>query len=361
MQLVGTLAPADITVNASRNYTFAGSGMLANGTLTKNGSGTLIVATNNTYTGATTISGGTLQVGAGGTSGNLGASNVVNNSSLVFNRSDAFTFSNVISGTGSLTQNGPSNGVLTLAAANTYTGPTTISAGTMDVTNYSALGDPAGNVTIASGATLDLGGLITTSPNGFNGKQFLIAGAGVGGNGAIYNSGANQTTAFQNIKLNGNATIGGLSSSVATPTGRIDMRPSAAVATPTLDLNGFTLTKSGNSQFSLAATNVTAGDIVVAASTGQPVRNMLSLEMTTSLPAVNKPDNSPSTVTMNDNTNLQLNQLTGNTITRPFVFNGDVLVSNGNAALSTFGAPIQLNAGSILRAATQAEATTPSA
>jgi autotransporter-associated beta strand protein len=127
-----------------------------------------------------------------------------------------------------------------------------------------------------------------------------------------------------------------------------------------LDLKGFTLTKSGNSQFSLVATNVTAGDIVVAASTGQPVRNMLSLETTASLPALNKPDNSPSTVTMNDNTNLQLNQLTGNTITRPFVFNGDVLVSNGNAALSTFGAPIQLNAGSILRAgATQGGGNNP--
>ena len=54
----------------------------------------------NTYTGTTTISAGTLQVGNGGTTGTLGTGAVVNNGALVFNRSNALTVGGVISGTG---------------------------------------------------------------------------------------------------------------------------------------------------------------------------------------------------------------------------------------------------------------------
>ena len=41
----------------------------------------------NTYTGGTTISAGTLQIGNGGTTGSI-AGNVTDNGTLVFNRSE---------------------------------------------------------------------------------------------------------------------------------------------------------------------------------------------------------------------------------------------------------------------------------
>ena len=78
-------------MNANRNYKFAGSGSIVGGSLTKMGNGTLIVATNNTYTGSTDISGGILQVGDGGTTGTLGTGQVNISTSLVYNRSDAVT------------------------------------------------------------------------------------------------------------------------------------------------------------------------------------------------------------------------------------------------------------------------------
>ena len=53
----------------------------------------------------------------GGTTGAI-AGDVVNNSALIFNRSDAVTFDNVISGSGSVSQTGP--GTLTLTADNTF-------------------------------------------------------------------------------------------------------------------------------------------------------------------------------------------------------------------------------------------------
>ena len=67
--------------------------------LEKIGAGTLVFTGNNTYAGPTTISAGTLQLGNGSASGAL-AGNVVNNSIFAINRSNSFTFENVISGSG---------------------------------------------------------------------------------------------------------------------------------------------------------------------------------------------------------------------------------------------------------------------
>jgi len=77
-----------------------------------------------------------LQIGAGGTTGSI-TGNVTNNATLAFNRSNAASFTGVVSGTGGLLEQGAGN--LTLSAQNTYAGATTVSGGTLTVGVVNAL------------------------------------------------------------------------------------------------------------------------------------------------------------------------------------------------------------------------------
>src|SRR5262249_19349050 len=94
VNLVGTLTPSSVTVNSDTTYVFTtdGSGSIAsNARLTKSGTGTLILDTDNAYTGGTTINNGVVQVGDFATRGALGSGPVTNHASLVFNRTGNIT------------------------------------------------------------------------------------------------------------------------------------------------------------------------------------------------------------------------------------------------------------------------------
>ena len=89
------------------------------GALTKTGAGTLTLTADNTYTGGTTISAGTLQLGNGGATGSI-TGDVLNNGTLAFNRSNTYTFAGLISGSGALEQIG--TGITILTGNNSYAG-----------------------------------------------------------------------------------------------------------------------------------------------------------------------------------------------------------------------------------------------
>ena len=103
------------------------------------GAGVIVLtSTNNSYTGGTSIGAGTLQVGDKVTSNGAITGPVTNNGELFIANPAAQTFSSAVTGTGVLGKTGA--GVLDLPNANTYTGGTVVSNGTLQIENNSALG-----------------------------------------------------------------------------------------------------------------------------------------------------------------------------------------------------------------------------
>jgi len=116
------------------------------------GSGGLVVVKGNLVRGASgTIilnAGGTLQIGTGTNTGTLlgGTGSLANNGTLVFNRSNASTYTGVLSGSGAVTKLGA--GQLTLGGANSYTGGTVVSAGSLVGTTTSLQGAITNNAAV---------------------------------------------------------------------------------------------------------------------------------------------------------------------------------------------------------------------
>ncbi len=106
--------------------------------IVKLGSGVMVFEGTNTYGAGTTISEGTLILRE---NGSLGTGAVVNNGTLEFDYSADKTIPNAISGDGVVIKNG--QGTVTISGANTYTGGTTISQGTLKLTDSGALGTGA--------------------------------------------------------------------------------------------------------------------------------------------------------------------------------------------------------------------------
>ena len=153
VNFVGSLAPGSLTVNATSNFTFTGSGSLIGAvSLVKSNSGALTILTTNNFSGGTLIAGGSVLINNANA---LGTGNITNNSALVFNPLAALTFTNVISGSGNLTNVG---GTLVLSGSNNFTGAVVVNSGVLQIGNPFALGATSGATVLSSGATLDLNG-----------------------------------------------------------------------------------------------------------------------------------------------------------------------------------------------------------
>ncbi|NBR10182.1 MAG: PEP-CTERM sorting domain-containing protein, partial [Opitutaceae bacterium] len=197
---------ATLTFARSDNVTFANI-ISGTGGFVQAGAGTLIFSNNNTYAGGTLISNGTLQLGNGAAAGMHGLGDVVNNSHLIFNRSDGGHYDQVISGTGDVTKAGA--GTLIYTRDNTYSGGTTISDGAIQVgRNSYDPADPYELITNTGGTTGSIGAgpVLNNSHLIFNRSDNISYTGTVTGTGDFIKNGSGALT----ISSNANAFSGGV-------------------------------------------------------------------------------------------------------------------------------------------------------
>ncbi|EIF6180942.1 autotransporter-associated beta strand repeat-containing protein [Salmonella enterica subsp. enterica serovar Ouakam] len=246
------LADADdsFTVNTVLENVDANSGW--NGqSLTKTGAGTLILNAENTYTGGTTISDGTLvanNVEA------LGTGNVTDNATLELNTGG--DFDNAISGSGQVVKSG--DDALTLSGTNTYSGGTTISGGTLIASNVEALG--TGDVTDNAVLELNTGGDFANN---------------IGGSGQVVKSGDETLTLSGTNSYTGGTTISGgtlvasnveaLGSGDVTDNATLEMNTGGDFAN---NIGGTgSVVKSGDKTLTLSGSNIYTGGTLISGGT----------------------------------------------------------------------------------------------
>jgi filamentous hemagglutinin family protein len=160
----GELGSGTIINNATLIFNRSGvlriNGVISGaGSLSQRGSGTTILSGNNNYSGITIVECGTLQVGANGVSGSLGSGDVVNNATLIFNRSNAIVIDNNVTGTGNFSAFAGAD--LSINSNLTQGGMVTLVAGK----NKAAGQTDGGVVSIATGKQVNGAGVTVLTGN----------------------------------------------------------------------------------------------------------------------------------------------------------------------------------------------------
>ncbi len=254
------LSPSLVTFNNStKEYTVSGGFGIVAGSILKTGTGKTTLSTANAYAGGTTVSAGTLALSGAGTLGAPSSVLTVNGTGIVdigatsqtvgavslagtgsiangtltpttvsATSASAAVISAIIAGSGSVVQTG--TGSLTLSGANSHTGGTTATSGTLILSGAGKLGATTGALNL-NGSTLDLGGTNQTV------GTITKSGAGLISNGTLAFS------VFNDTHTAGTGTI----SAKLTGTGELNLIGAGGtlVLTGANDYTGATLIASG--------------------------------------------------------------------------------------------------------------------
>lgn len=160
ISVAADVQPQRVTFNnATRDYTLTGPGALTGGgEFWKTGLGTTTITTNVQLTGGARVFAGTLQVGTGGTVGNLSGPIIVDaGATLTVNRSDNLTIVEGITGAGNLLKLGA--GRMDGGTSFNVTGNLTVNGGTLVVN----AGARPSSVSVGAGATFAVSSGVTTA------------------------------------------------------------------------------------------------------------------------------------------------------------------------------------------------------
>ena len=262
-----------LTINTAATTNAAFGGVIGgSGAVVKSGAGTEVFTGANTYSGGTTVGAGVLMVNGGGTLGattgaltvsggtlDLGATTqttgaltlaggTIQDGTLVASSFgvQAGAVGAVLAGTGALTKT--TTGVVLLNGANTYNGGTTIAAGTLQLGNGGTTGSILGNV-------VDAGALV------FDHSDSEIFAGTISGTGIVAQVGAGNTTlSAANSYAGGTALIAGT----------LTVGNNSALGTGTLAMAaGTTLAFATGSNFTIANPVTLSGDPTIMSPTSQ--------------------------------------------------------------------------------------------
>lgn len=248
------LASGSLTVDVQA-FNFSSTGAISGpGSLSKTGAGTLTLGGTNTYSGGTSVGAGAL---AGNTTSLQG--NITNNASIVFDQSATGTFGGVLSSTGNLTKVGI--GTLILAGANSQSGGTLVSDGTLQIGDGGTTGSLAGAIT--NNALL-----------AYNRSDNLTQSTIISGSGALTKSGNGTLTLGGNNTFSGKTTINAGAVSINADT-RLGTAPGSLVSDQ-LTLDGGTLATTAQFTFNTnrgVTLGAAGGSISVGAGTVLTITN----------------------------------------------------------------------------------------
>lgn len=233
--------------------------------VTKTGAGTQTLSGANTYTGNTAVNVGTLEIGNGGATGSIGATNVavaaLANFVLNPGSSQAQTVSGIISGAGNVVKRG--GGRTTLTGVNTFSVTPVIEAGMLAINADSGLGNAANGVSFATGS-----GTLASDAAGLTTARAMSLASGItGGLSAI--DATDSIEASGVISGNGALAIGGLG--VVRLTGANTYVGTTTVTSGILDVGAAGSTSTGAVSVTggnLAGTGTVTGAVSVSSGAG---------------------------------------------------------------------------------------------
>ena len=254
--------------------------------LTMAGAGTLTLTTNNSYGGTTTVSAGSLQLGAGGQLGS-GTYNadiaIASGAQLQFSSALNQTLTGMISGSGGLRKDTSGVSTLTLAGNNSYSGTTTISAGSVLTTQPNALGATSGATVVQAGGTLDVSGQsLGAEPITLSGGTLSAATADGSVSGAVTLSANSALNAASTKELSVSGVISsGSNGLVLTGTGNFQLNNAAnAITTLASDAGIGSLSARNSTALSVGSVTVGGNTYSGLSSTGDIVlRNNAALSL----------------------------------------------------------------------------------
>ncbi len=322
-----TTVTANTQINSRRTNAGAGVthslGTLAIGaqTLTTGTDATVNSGTAGVTFGATTLSAsGTTFTANAGTLLTLGTITGTNTGFTV-NGAGNTTIGGAI-GTGNGTLNKAGAGLLTLSAANLYTGATSVTDGTLAVANAAGLGTIAGGTTVSSGAALRIENVAIGA------EALILNGTGIGGTGALTATGTSSTSGT--VSLATNSTVG-----VAAGADSLTLSGAVSGSGALTKVGAGTLTLSGTNTYT-SATNVNAGNLILSG--GSAIANTGAVVLA-DVSGANLQINASETIgslagggITGGNVNLQ-----GNTLT------------TGDASSTTFAGVISGSGGSVIK------------